>query len=173
MLKMSDSYGYSVADGVATILYLAIDDIRNEMEAKGINASGRTSASFRVVREGTHIAIVMGGENTAPLTTLEVGRPGGNVPGGFVTTKAGIQDVSKTFKWILIQWAREKGIPDFGWGNATMLGRRIAEKGTLRHSNPTNVYTEAVIRAVNEVKKYATSQATELIHQQLTNITIH
>ena len=170
---MTDNFGYSAAAGVETILYLALDDIRREMEQKDINASGRTSRSFRVVREGTRILLVMGGKDTAPLETLEIGRPGGNVPGGFRMTKAGVRDVSNTFKAILVQWAKEKGIQDFGWGRATIVGRRIAEQGTLRHSNPVNVYTEAVIRAANEVKKYATAQVTELIHEQLTNVTIH
>lgn len=174
---MTDNLGYSAAAGVETILHLALDDIRREMETKGINASGRTSGAFHVVNEGTRIMLVLdktnGGNPTAPLSTLEVGRPGGNVPGGFRTTKAGIRDVSNTFKAILVQWAKEKGIQDFGWGRATIVGRRIAEEGTLRHSNPTNVYTEAVIRAANEVRKYATAQVSELVHQELTNVTIH
>lgn len=170
---MSDTFGYSAAAGVETILQLALQDIQAEMDAKDINASGRTSRSFHVVNEGTHIMLVMGGKDTAPLTTLEVGRPGGNVPGGFRITKAGIRDVSNTFKAILVQWAKDKGIQNFGWGRATMLGRRIAEQGTLRHSNPTNVYTEAVIRAANDVRKYAVAQVTELIHQQLSSITIY
>lgn len=170
---MTDDIGYSLVDGIATILELAKQDIQREMEAKDINASGRTSRSFRVVIEADRIALVMGGPDTAPLTTLEVGRPAGNVPGGFRTTKAGVQDVSNTFKAILVRWAREKGIPDFGWGRATMLGRRIAKEGTLRHRSPVNVYSEAVIRAANEVKRYGHARVTKLIHQELTTITIH
>ena len=167
---MTDDIGYSIVDGIVTILELAKQDIQREMAAKDINASGRTSASFRVVVESDRIMLVMGGPDTAPLTTLEVGRPGGNVPGGFRTTKAGVQDVSNTFKAILVQWAKDKGIPDFGWGHATMLGRRIAKEGTLRHKSPTNVYTEAVIKAANEVKRYGTAHVTDLIHKELSTL---
>lgn len=170
---MTDDIGYSLVDGIATILELAKQDIQREMAAKDINASGRTSRSFRVVIEANRIALVMGGPDTAPLATLEVGRPAGNVPGGFRTTKTGVQDVSNTFKAILVRWAREKGIPDFGWGQATLLGRRIAKEGTLRHRSPVNVYSEAVIRAANEVKRYGRARVTELIHKELTTITIH
>lgn len=170
---MTDDIGYILVDGIATILELAKQDIQREMAAKDINASGRTSRSFRVVVEANRIALVMGGPDTAPLATLEVGRPAGNVPGGFRTTKAGVQDVSNTFKAILVRWAREKGIPDFGWGQATILGRRIAKEGTLRHRSPVNVYSEAVIRAANEVKRYGRARVTELIHQELTTITIN
>ena len=164
---MTDNFGYSAAAGVETILYLALDDIRREMEQKDINASGRTSRSFRVVREGTRILLVMGGKDTAPLETLEIGRPGGNVPGGFRMTKAGVRDVSNTFKAILIRWAEEKGIGDFGWGRATMLGRRIAERGTLRHEKPVDVYTTAVLDAAKMVGKEVTVTVTALIHEQL------
>lgn len=169
---MTDDYGYSMAAGVETILQLAKDDIQRRMADEDINASGRTSKSFRVVTEGSHVMLVMGGERTAPLETLEIGRPGGNVPGGFVLTKTGTVDVSNTFKAILIQWAKEKGIPDFGWGRATMLGRRIAKEGTLRHSKPVDVYSEAVIRAANEVLRYAKAQVTDLIHKELSNVII-
>lgn len=171
---MEDTYGYSAIDGAAEILELARQEIQEEMAAKGINASGRTSRSFRVERYETGVRLVMGGtaERTAPLETLEVGRPGGNVPGGFRTTKAGVRDVSNTFKAILIQWAKEKGISDFGWGQATILGRRIAAEGTNRHKNPTNVYSEAIVKAANEVRKYAIATITDLIHKELSNITL-
>lgn len=169
---MTDDYVYSMAAGVDTILQLAKDDIQRRMADEDINASGRTSKSFRVVKDGDHILLVMGGERTAPLETLEVGRPAGNVPGGFVLTKAGTVDVSNAFKAILIEWAKDKGIPDFGWGRATMLGRRIAKEGTLRHSKPVEVYTEAVIRAANEVMRYAKAQVTDLIHKELSNVII-
>lgn len=155
-----------------TILERAKAAIQAQMEYQGVNATGNTSKSFRVVTEGSHVMLLMGGERTAPLETLEIGRPGGNVPGGFVLTKAGVVDVSNTFKAILIQWAKDKGIPDFGWGRATMLGRRIAKEGTLRHSKPVEVYSEAVIRAANEVLRYAKAQVTDLIHKELSNVII-
>lgn len=129
--------------------------IQANMEAKNINASGRTSRSFRVERYDGGARLVMGGEpyRTAPLPTLEVGRPPGNVPGGFVTTKAGVLDVSKTFKAILIQWAKDKGLGDIGWGRATMMGRKIATQGTNRFANHEDVYTTVVMETAEGVAK--------------------
>ena len=170
---MADAFGiYGTLLGrVEALLEAAKEEIRAEMEAKGINASGRTSDSFRVERYDGGVRLVMGGPETAPLETLEVGRPGGNVPGGFVTTKAGVRDVSNTFKAILVRWAREKGIEGFGWGHATILGRRISDEGTLRHKNPTVVYTEAVAKARDEIMRTATVTVTEKLHDELLKIT--
>lgn len=159
----------SVLDEVENILLDACRRIRDNMAAKGINATGNTSESFRVERYDGGIRLVMGGtdERTAPLETLEVGRPAGNVPGGFRTTKAGVRDVSNTFKAILVDWARDKGIVGFGWGAATLLGRRIASEGTLRNKAPKVVYTEAVIEARDEIMRTATVTITEKIHEEL------
>ena len=76
---------------------------------------------------------------------------------------------SNTFKAILVEWAKAKGIADFGWGRATMLGRRIAEEGTLRHKSPVNVYSQAVLDAEGKIKKEVRVTITALIHQELTN----
>lgn len=169
---MDDGFGIygTLLSRIEAMLEAAKADIQSEMAAKDINASGRTSASFRVERYDGGVRLVMGGDRTAPLETLEVGRPPGNVPGGFRTTKAGVQDVSNTFKAILVRWAAEKGIPEFGWGAATMLGRKIAAEGTDRHSHPTVVYTEAVVKARDEITKTATVTVTEKIHEELLKI---
>ena len=154
---------------VVAALEKAKAEIQANMEAKNINATDNTSRSFRVERYDGGVRLVMGGigERTAPLETLEVGRPAGDVPGGFRMAKAGVQDVSNTFKWILIQWAREKGIADFGWGRATMLGRRIAQEGTLRHIHPVEVYTDAVIKARQEIEKMVSVTVTDKLHIEL------
>lgn len=151
------------------ILERAKQRIQDNLAAKGINASGRTSRSFRVERYDGGVRLVMGGraERTAPLSTLEVGRPGGNVPGGFRVTKAGVVDVSNTFKAILIQWARDKHIPDFGWAEATILGRRIADQGTNRHRNPEDVYSSVVQDAVREAGEEAVKSITAFIHENI------
>ena len=151
------------------ILERAKQRIKDNLAANGINASGRTSRSFRVERYDGGVRLVMGGtaERTAPLSTLEVGRPGGNVPGGFRVTKAGVVDVSNTFKGILIQWAREKHIPDFGWAEATILGRRIAEQGTNRHRNPVDVYSSVVLDAVREAGEEVVKSITAFIHDNI------
>lgn len=129
------------------------EEIRANMAAKGINASGRTSRAFAVgTYQGCVRLVLKHDTRTAPLETLEVGRPGGNVPGGFRMTKAGIMDVSNKFKFMLVKWAEEKGLADFGWGAATMLGRRIAKEGTLRHSHPEDVYSTPVQKAVQSIR---------------------
>lgn len=151
------------------ILERAKQRIQDNLAANDINASGRTSRSFRVERYDGGVRLVMGGtaERTAPLSTLEVGRPGGNVPGGFRVTKAGVVDVSNTFKAILIQWARDKNLPDFGWAEATILGRRIAEQGTNRHRNPVDVYSSVVLEAVREAGEEAVKAITAFIHDNI------
>ena len=168
-MSLFDEIYNSVVDKAAAIMEKAKAEIQAMMAAEDINASGRTSKSFRVERYGSGIRLVMGGtgERTAPLETLEVGRPGGNVPGGFRTTKAGVRDVSNTFKAILVKWAEEKGIVGFGWGHATMLGRRIAEKGTIRHSRPVEVYSIPVMKAKADIEKMAEVTVTNKIHVEL------
>ncbi len=130
------------------------DKIRANMEAKRINASGRTSDSIRVeVYDGG--AKLVGGYNdqyTAPIPTLEVGRGAGNVPGGLVGicqsgNYKGKPDVSNTFKYILLQWAKDKGLADFTWGSATGLGRKIAYEGTDRSRQNVDVYSTPVMEA--------------------------
>lgn len=168
MTNESEIYD-SVLDRVEAILNETRDAIRAEMASKGINATGNTSRSFRVERYEGGIRLVMGGESyrTAPLETLEVGRPPGDVPGGFRITKAGVRDVSNTFKAILVEWAKAKGIADFGWGRATMLGRRIAEQGTLRHTSPVNVYSQAVLAAKAKINDDITVIVTRKIHDNI------
>lgn len=142
----------TLEENIIRVLHVAEQKIRANMEAKNINASHRTEKSLRVQKGADNIALVIGGERTAPLETLEIGRPAGNVPGGFVTLKDGRRDVSKTFKAILVQWGKDKGIPDWGWGQATIAGRRIAEHGTLRHSQPVDVYSTIVNETVQELR---------------------
>ena len=163
----------SVYELAAELLEKACQSIKEEMAAKDINATGNTSESFRVERYEGGVRLVMGGTEakTAPLETLEVGRPAGDVPGGFRTTKDGTVDVSNTFKAILVDWAKAKGIEGFGWGAATMLGRRIAKEGTLRHRNPTNVYSRAVTDAERELVGKAAVTVTDKIHEELIKIT--
>lgn len=126
-------------------------DIVARIESEGITASGRTQRSLAVIPYSGGVMLAAQAGNRAPLKTLEVGRPAGNVPGGFVTTKKGVRDVSKTFKYILILWARDKGF-DLGWGGATMLGRRIAERGTLRNTNNVDVYSTLVQEAAKDIR---------------------
>lgn len=155
-------------DGIVAVLEKAKADIQARMEAENINASGRSSRSWRVVQYDGGVRLLYGDFDTAPLDTLEVGRPGGNVPGGFRMTKDGVLDVSNTFKAILVKWAEDKGIADFGWGRATMLGRRIAEQGTLRHTNPVDVYSTIVMDVSRTVMGNVAVSVSKYIHEQLT-----
>lgn len=142
----------TLGEDITKVLSQTRDEIRANMASKGINASGRTSAAIVVEQGSGSIRLVKKAGRNAPLSTLEIGRPGGNVPGGFRTTKAGKRDVSNAFKYILIEWAKAKGIADFGWGAATMLGRRIAAEGTLRNKNHVDVYSTPVKNATERLK---------------------
>ena len=147
------------ADDIIRILEAAKDAIQQNMATEGINATGNTSASFRVERYDGGVRLVMGGteEKTAPLATLEVGRPGGPVPKGFTQ--------------ILYEWSIAKGIP-FDKDSrrrsfAYLLGRRIQREGTLRHMQPVDVYTTIVLDVADRVKADAVKSITTAIHQQL------
>ena len=125
-------------------------EIVGNIEQKGITASGRTQRSIVVESYAGGIRLVALAGDRAPIDTLEIGRPAGNVPGEFRTTKAGVRDVSNTFKAILIRWANDKGF-QLGWGGATMLGRRIAAEGTMRHKQHEDVYSTAVEQAAQDI----------------------
>lgn len=147
------------ADDIIRILEEAKDAIQRNMATEGINATGNTSASFRVERYDGGVRLVMGGteEKTAPLATLEVGRPGGTVPKGFTQ--------------ILYEWSIAKGIP-FDKDSrrrsfAYLLGRRIRREGTLRHMHPVDVYTTIVLDVADRVKADAVKSITTAIHNQL------
>lgn len=126
------------------------DEIVDNIESKGITASGRTQRSIVVEPYRGGVRLVARATDRAPIPTLEIGRPPGNIPGGTRITKAGIVDVSNTFKSILMQWGRDKGIP-LTWGGATMLGRRIMQRGTLRHEQHEDVYSTAVNQAAADI----------------------
>lgn len=153
---------------IETALEDALEKIRLNLDEKGINASGRTSEALAVrkTETGWQLGKFPAGERTAPLFTLEIGRPGGNVPGGFVQRKNGELDVSNLFKWILVEWAQNKGVM-LDWGGATMLGRRIAAEGTLRHINGgTDVYSETV----TDLKKKLTTDLTLLVNTKINQV---
>jgi len=147
------------ADDIIRILEAAKEAIQQNMATQGINATGNTSASFRVERYDGGVRLVMGGteEKTAPLATLEVGRPGGPVPKGFTQ--------------ILYEWSIAKGIP-FDKDSrrrsfAYLLGRRIRREGTLRHMQPVDVYTTIVLDVADHMKADAVKSITTAIHNQL------
>lgn len=131
---------------IAQILLQARDDIRANMQAKGINASGRTSAALEVVQGSGKIALIKAQGENAPFGTLQYGRAGGRVPAGFYE--------------ILKQWSRDKGL---SFANeqergtfAYFLARKIAREGTQRHRAPRNdIYDEPLEKAVDGVRQEA------------------
>lgn len=142
-----------LTDRIAARLEQLQQAIVDNIEQKGITASGRTQHSLTVEVYAGGVRLTAKAGARAPFNTLEIGRSAGNVPGGFRTTKKGVRDVSNTFKAILVQWARDKGIGDFGWAAATMLGRRIAAEGTLRNRQHENVYSDAVEKAAKDIQR--------------------
>lgn len=127
---------------IVQLLEQAKADIQASMAMNGINASGRTSDSFHVVATDDHIMLVMGGDGTAPLATLEIGREGGKVP--------------YNFQEILYEWSKNKGIPfsddrqrkTFSW----FLSQKIKREGTQRHKTPVDVYSTIVHETVEKLK---------------------
>ena len=128
-------------------------EILANMEAKKMNASGRTAASFRVEKYDKGFRLIGGGEGAAPIFTLEVGRPAGKVPLGFTS--------------ILAQWSRDKGIA-FATETkrntfAYFLGKKIAEEGTKRNKQNEDVYSTAVKSAVDDISKHLSVSIKEQI----------
>ena len=126
------------------ILLEAKDEIASNMAVKNINASGRTSASLRVVEEGSHIMLKIGGDKTAPIETLEIGRPGGKVP--------------YNFKEIIYLWSIDKKINFSSVTDrkkfAYLSAKKIEREGTERHRKPRNdVYSNVVKKTVEKLNK--------------------
>lgn len=131
---------------IAQILLQSRDEIRANMAAKGINASGRTSAALQVVQRGCKIELIKAQGQNAPFGTLQYGRAGGRVPKGFYN--------------ILKQWSRDKGLSfstETERGTfAYFLARKIAREGTNRHRSPrTDIYDEPLSKAVDGVRQEA------------------
>lgn len=146
-----------ILDNIGQALELAKADIQANLASKGINASGRSSASLRVERYAGGVRLVYGGDDTAPLPTLEIGRPGGPVPMGFTD--------------ILVQWSRDKGLTFESESRrrsfAYLLGQRIKREGTLRHKTPVDVYSSVVMDTADKLKGEVAVTVTAYIHEQL------
>lgn len=140
---------------IIRILTETREQIRANMDAAHVNASGRTSASIRVEPYDGGVRLVGGYDtthrisdyprilgsldapDTAPIPTLEVGRKGGGEP-----------PVPRGFYYIIRQWSRDKGLQfssETERGTfAYFLARKIARQGTKRHEAPVNIYSEPV-----------------------------
>ena len=135
---------YSIKKQVAERLSQAVAEIQASMASGNINASGRTSASFRVVEREDGLQLVGGGKDTAPIATLEVGRRPGNVPAGFSA--------------ILEQWSRDKGLQFETESKrksfAYLLGRKIEREGTQRYREPQDVYSSVTRQAADDISVF-------------------
>lgn len=145
---------------VAERLQTAADDIRQSMSDKGINASGRTSASVQVRMTDKGVQLVGGGGQAAPMPTTEIGREGGAVPMNFTA--------------ILEQWSRDKGIVFENDRQrrsfAYLLGRRIAREGTLRHQRPEDIYTTIAEDAAKDVADIVSSVLVSVVKTETQDI---
>ena len=134
-------------------LVAAADEIRGNMATKGINASGRTSSSITVRQLQTGVQLVGGGDDTAPIATVEVGRGGGAVPYGFTA--------------ILEQWSIDKGLSFETAARrhsfAYLLAKKIAREGTHRHAFPEDVYSGTVDVAVKDIREIVAKEVGRVV----------
>ena len=147
----------SIIDEVVNILNDVREEIQQNMSAKGVNASGRTSDGIRVERYDNGVRLVLSGERVAPLATLEVGRRGGKVPTRFAD--------------IIEEWSRDKGLQFPRETDrrrfAYLTARKIARQGTVRHKLPVDVYSDAVLKGKNRIRKSVKTILTDYIHENL------
>lgn len=156
-VSYDSSINNTIIDEVVSVLEACAEEIKAEMQSKGINASGRTSNAIKVERYEGGVRLVIEAGNVAPLGTLEVGRAGGRVPFMFST--------------IIQQWAKDKGLSFATEGDlkrfAFLTSRKIASRGTERHASPTDVYSAAVMRAKDKIKDSIKMTLTDYIHENL------
>lgn len=143
---------------IMSVLEQTKKEIQANMEAKRINASGRTSASLMVEKYEGGMRLVGGsngthdiadspsiyGSDTAPIPTLEFGRKDGKVPRGFY--------------YIIREWTKEKGL-NFASDNernrfSYFVARKIAGEGTKksREHRYDDVYSTPVATASGRIK---------------------
>lgn len=131
-------------------------EIQRNMAEKDINASGRTSASFKVEKYAGGVRLVSRGDNIAPFASIENGNP-----------------ATWLSRNVLRQWVIEKGIEfnseeereRFVWN----LQQKIGWEGTERHRNPnhditTPPITEAVEKLKEAIKTMILKEITSVIH---------
>lgn len=150
----------TIEENIVQILTQCRDEIRANISNKGINASGRTSAAFKVGKSDGGIMLYLDRSGrTAPLDTLEIGRPGGNVPKGFY--------------YIIKQWTRDKGM-SFESETARQrfsyfTARKIAQVGTARHKQHEDVYSTAVQKARRGIVESVNFFVASMIKQATTH----
>lgn len=148
-----------IKERIINILTQAVSDIRQRMADENENASGRTSASLRVEDRGSSVAIIIGSETerTAPAESLEVGEgPGMREP---------------TFKSIIHQWSKDKGISFDDeaerWRFAVCTARKIEREGTQRHKSPVDIYSSILDGVAEKVRQTMYAEVTQRIENQI------
>lgn len=134
--------GNSIEQDILRVLMQTRDEIRANMASKGINASGRTSASLTAEQYADGVRLYFKAGDRAPMETLEIGRPAGKVPYRFTD--------------IIVQWSKDKGL---NWGNEKQRRKiagavawgKIRRFGTDRHTHPVDVYSTPIQRAKERV----------------------
>lgn len=154
---------------IADALTQTRDEIRANMEAKRINASGRTSASLCVDEYPLGVRLVGGSDrthtippgiyasDTAPIPTLEVGRTSGKVPRGFY--------------YIIREWTKEKGLSFANESERNtfsyFVARKIAREGTKRNIMPVDVYSTPVEKAKRTIADIMRKRTDDTIKKAL------
>lgn len=131
-------------------------EIQRNMADNDINASGRTSASFKVEKYAGGVRLVSRGEDIAPFSSIENGNP-----------------PTWLSRNVLRQWVIEKGIEfnseeereRFVWN----LQQKIGWEGTERYRQPNNSITtppitEAVEKLKEATKTMILKEITSVIH---------
>lgn len=141
------------------ILEGAKERIVSNIESEGAKASGRTGASFRVDYVDGKVRLVAGGERTAPIGTLEGGRPKGAVPQRF-------HEVIK--EWLVVKGATIKQIPyltdrahKYSVQERSLIAASkniawsISQKGTLLHQNGgrSTIYSDVVRDIIPQIQE--------------------
>ena len=122
------------------------DVIAANMQAQGLNASGKTSKSLEVVMSDNGGALM----GRSFFAVLETGRKAGKVP--------------KNFRQIIEKWATDKGLtfetPAKLRSFSYLVARKIAAEGTkqYRTGRRTDVFTDAVNETVTSIQNQLGSE---------------
>lgn len=155
-----------IDDSIVQVLEETKETIQANLEAKNINATGRTSLSFRVLRRDKKILLVAGGDSqawggrTAPVESLEVGRgPGGDY---------------KQLRPIIVRWSIAKGLKLSGvnaseeeshrWAFATIVAKNIVARGTRRYNHHEDVYSSELEDAKKKLRSMIIHDVSNLMH---------
>lgn len=156
----------SIEKKITDVLEETKTKIQSNLERKGINATGRTSLSFRVRKQDNHIQLVAGGDSqawggrTAPVESLEVGRgPGGDY---------------KQLRPIIVRWSIAKGLKLSGatakeeeshrWAFSTIVAKNIVTRGTRRYNHHEDVYSSELEDAKQKIRSIIIKDVSNLMH---------